>query len=220
MIWPLKPYYSRIFQGATPIPEPEESGPILYPKYVKEDDIVVEVGANVGGGTILLSKLAKKVYAFEPFKINYTMLKVNTRKWANVVVFNIGLGSERALLPLNIADKNAPSYSASVKKIGGLSYGDSETIRLETLDDLMFESRPTALVIDCEGYECEVLRGAQKTIPKLKTILIETHTLSDGTETIGPVQRELSNYSDIFDSHETFTDPEGLKWVVVSHKAK
>lgn len=36
----------------------------IYPEFVSEDDVVVEIGALYGGGTLLLSKLAKRVLLF------------------------------------------------------------------------------------------------------------------------------------------------------------
>jgi FkbM family methyltransferase len=48
--------------------------PIMMAKYIKEGDIVVDIGANQGQYTIFLSKLVGqkgKVYAFEPDPRNF-----------------------------------------------------------------------------------------------------------------------------------------------------
>ena len=56
------PYYLRLIGG----PPPETEGLTLYPRFVLPSDVVIEVGARIGGGTLLLSNLAKHVYSFEP----------------------------------------------------------------------------------------------------------------------------------------------------------
>ncbi|MDG7000690.1 MAG: FkbM family methyltransferase [Nitrososphaerota archaeon] len=183
-----------------------------------EDDIVVEVGANTGGSTILLSKLAKIVYSFEPSKINFTLLRVNTKSHPNIKIFNLALGREKGNASLMMQDRNRTPKVATMKGLLGARYGDFEVARIEPLDSIPFEQKPTKLILDCEGFEVEVLEGARNTISSLTGVMIETHNLSDGTRTIDSVRQELSRYASLFDIDDTFVDFEGMNWIVATAK--
>lgn len=200
------------------VPRSERSASSLYPRHVRADDVIIEVGANVGGGTLLLSRLARMVYSFEPLKYSYAMLKLNTRKCQNVKTFNVGLGNEKGFRVVYMMDSISTSKVASLKKISGYEYEHTEKVRLERLDDVTFETRPTGLIMDCEGYEREALEGARKTLPELKKVLIETHILSNGTKTLSEVKHELSRYSDIFDIDDSFVDSQKMSWIVAKAK--
>ena len=69
-------YYLRLTSG----PPPEEEGLTLYPRFVIPSDVVIEVGARIGGGTLLLSSLAKHIYSFEPNPHSFRFLKAFTKK--------------------------------------------------------------------------------------------------------------------------------------------
>ena len=64
----------------------------FFSKYVKKDDVVIEVGANKGGSTLALSKLAAHVYALEPDPTIFRYLRVFTALTENVSVYNVGAG--------------------------------------------------------------------------------------------------------------------------------
>ena len=49
--------------------------PIYFKEYMNynKDDIVLDVGANIGAYSTRVSKLVKEVYSFEPLKENYDL---------------------------------------------------------------------------------------------------------------------------------------------------
>ena len=49
----------------------------IYKTLIKETDIVVDAGANIGFHTIQFAKKAKKVYSFEPQKLVFNILSTN-----------------------------------------------------------------------------------------------------------------------------------------------
>jgi len=194
-VYPLRPYYFPIIGKSLPKPEPEDSANQLYPDLIKSSDVVVEVGAYLGGGTLLLSNLAKYVYSFEPVRMHFIMLRINTRKGNNVSIINSAVGNENGYGIINLHRRNHATIGASLRKVAKAEYNTTEKVKLIKLDNFAFKLKPTVLVIDCEGYEREVLRGAEQTIPTLRLVLIETHTLADGSGTALEVETELVKFS-------------------------
>jgi FkbM family methyltransferase len=191
-VYPLRPYYLRVIGKSLPKPDPEDSALRLYPNLIGPSDVVIEVGGNVGGGALFLSSLAKYVYSFEPVRMNFIMLRVNTRKRRNVSAFNSAVGSENGYGTINLRKKNVISIGASLTKAANAEYNTTQKVRLIRLDSFHFEHKPTVLIIDCEGYEREVLRGAEQTTSALRMVLVETHTLANGLSTASEVKTELA----------------------------
>ncbi len=86
----LKPFIFPLFT----LPRPEPSSSQLYARHLSGTDVVVEIGANKGGGTLLLSMLVRWVYSFEPDKRNFRQVSTIAKMCPNVTAFNLGCGSE------------------------------------------------------------------------------------------------------------------------------
>ena len=115
VFWPLRPYYTSVF-GITPRElEPEPSALELYPKYLKSDDVVIEVGARAGAGTLYLSKLVSHVYSFEPEQTNFRALRVSTRKLQNVALYRCALSDYDGAGYLNVNRNIRYSETSSLK---------------------------------------------------------------------------------------------------------
>lgn len=131
-------------------------------KYVKDFDVAIDVGANVGLWTVPLSKKFNKVISFEPMEQVWKCLQENTKNCDNVILQNFALGSETK----NVAMTYDPDNT-------GNSYinGDSGDIKVKKLDD-SFLPKFDLIKIDCERHELEVLKGGIETILKYKPIII------------------------------------------------
>ena len=164
----------------------------LYSQYISKNDVVVEIGARMGDGTRLLADIAAHVYSFEPARYSFFVLKRIARMRHNVTAYNLAVGDRPAVALLS-RDRSF-SGVASIKKIANVDYVAEEKVKVVTLDSLNFNLPPTSLVVDCEGYEEEVLKGAVGMLPHLKSVLVETHTLSDGSNTLDSVVQELSRF--------------------------
>lgn len=208
-VYRFRPYYLPLIGRSYSTPEPEDSAAQLYPDLIESSDVVVEVGAYLGGGTLYLSNLAKYVYSFEPVRMHFIMLRVNTRKCNNVSVINSAVGNENGYDIINLRKRNHASIAASLSKLANAEYDSTEKVKLTKLDDFDFKRKPTVLIIDCEGFEREVLRGAEQTIPTLRLILIETHTLADGLRTTSEVETQLAQFSKALEVSSRLVDAGG-----------
>ena len=56
-------------------------------------EIFIDIGANIGFYSILLSGHFKKIYSFEPNQRNFQVLRknINTNDLKNIKIFNYGL---------------------------------------------------------------------------------------------------------------------------------
>ena len=127
-------------------------------------DVVVDVGANYGDSAIWWArKFGVKVFAFEPLSDVFEEFEKNIKLNAvDVVAFNEALGEGEEI---------------TGHSVGGMfAIGGNSKVKTEKLDKYSFE-RVDLLKIDVEGFEYNVLKGAENTIRKFKPrIIIETHT--------------------------------------------
>ena len=145
-------------------------------KYIKENSVVIDAGANYGQLSILFSKVKPgvKVYAFEAYKyISQILLKNVKINNANVKVYNCILSDENK--------KNLIISDSILKEFN--NYG-SNSVELETdenqgnlidsikIDDLDIQEKISFMKIDVQGYDLKVLKGAKKTIMKNKMPII------------------------------------------------
>lgn len=122
---------------------------------VREDDIVLDIGANVGGFSLFISKMVNKVYAVEPELTNVLEENIKLNKINNIVVLNSALG-------------NIVNWS-----------GTSRIMIGNTLPELiqMCGGHVDFLKCDCEGGEWIIQPNELKGIRRIE---IEVHNL-DGS---------------------------------------
>jgi FkbM family methyltransferase len=125
---------------------------------------VIDVGANYGDSSIWWAKTFNcKVIAFEPLVNVFNVLVENIRlNNADVTAYNIALGNGEEIR--GRSDGNMLYSGGDIK------------VRSAKLDSYSFET-VDLLKIDVEGFEMDVLQGAENTIREFKPrIIIETHS--------------------------------------------
>ncbi len=142
--------------------EPQESAFIF--QNVRDSDVCVDIGANVGFYTLGLAKRAIRgvVHSFEPAPLNYHMLAINvlSNSLSNVVLNACAVGDENDTVDLHITRDGA--FSSLVDTGRNPIVGTVQT-RTVTLDSYCCQSqlrRIDILKVDVEGAEPVVLRGA------------------------------------------------------------
>ncbi|MBU2541587.1 MAG: FkbM family methyltransferase [Candidatus Omnitrophica bacterium] len=138
-----------------------------------KDDIVLEVGANIGYYVLIESRLCKKIYAVEPITENINNLKINIElnQCRNVAVFQTAFGAERTKKTMYISKKsNWHSFYPKKNIIKKLS------VEMDSVDNFLKDKeKPTFLRMDVEGYELNILKGMQETLKNIKRLFIEVH---------------------------------------------
>jgi FkbM family methyltransferase len=147
--------------------EPYETQLIL--RQTKVGDVVVDVGANIGYYTVLLADKvgnSGKVFAFEPDKTNFEILKKNieANKLKNVVLVNAAVGDENEEKILYKSKENLGDH----KLFGD---GEKEKVKIIKLDDYFKNQKIDLMKIDTQGWEPAVFEGAKKIIERDKPIV-------------------------------------------------
>lgn len=133
----------------------------LFRALIDPNDVVADIGANIGLTAILFSSLAKKTYAFEPSPSTYNILLENLSRnnISNIEAVNVGLGQTEERLTITFSKNNRSGGYVSDKICPKMGYV-TEDIRIDTLDHFFGKDIvPTFLKIDVEGYEINVIKG-------------------------------------------------------------
>lgn len=141
----------------------------LFVETVGTNDVVYDVGANVGFYTLLASRLAKNVVAFEPLPRNLSYLDrhIVLNGARNVRVIEAAVSDIEGVARFSEAPHAA---------MGKLSKGGSLEVRTVALDALPDLPPPTVIKMDIEGGEAKALRAAQKLLTRHRpTIFLSTH---------------------------------------------
>lgn len=146
----------------------------FYDEFINKESIVIDAGANIGTHTLYLSKISKKVYAFEPQRILFYHLCANLflNKCLNVYAKNQALYDKQTFLQLN---ENEPNYfeNNNSATIGLTHFKNIEKEKIEavTIDSLNLE-KLDFIKIDAQGSDLQILKGAKNTIKKCSPKII------------------------------------------------
>ncbi|MFZ1529082.1 MAG: FkbM family methyltransferase [Ferruginibacter sp.] len=147
---------------------------------LRPNDIFADVGANIGSYTVLASAHAGAVsYAFEPVPGTFSWLKrnVDANGMAPLVnLYNAGVGAASGKL----------FFTSEHDTVNHVQMGDTKDhtaveAEIVTLNDVFAGKQvPLLLKIDVEGFETEVLKGADIILSNkmLRAIIIELNGLS------------------------------------------
>jgi FkbM family methyltransferase len=121
----------------------------------------------------------------EPQKQAFAKLRRNFRRYETATCVRCALGAERGEGLLHTAH---PTHSSSLlapaetmRIFPGVIFDGSEPVRIDTLDHLISamdaKGRYSEMVLDVQGYELEVLRGAVETLPDIDWIMTEANAI-------------------------------------------
>jgi FkbM family methyltransferase len=138
-------------------------------KYVRDWRVAVDVGAHVGFWTIDMADRFAKVLAFEPSADTYDCLVKNMAGLTNVTTAQFALGAKNGRA--RIAEDDKRKGNTGSRYVLPDDSGTVETIPMVALDELNLEACDL-LKVDVEGFELQVLQGANRTIWKYKPVVI------------------------------------------------
>ena len=171
--------------------------------------LCLDVGANKGHYTQLILNLTNsKVIAFEPLpKAHSILAKIEGHHPGRLLAVNKGVGNTNTQLKLYFGqeDSEHATFSNEVNQIDYVGQQNKNTVSVEVITLDSFFSQYTEapeeidlLKIDTEGYEYEVLIGAQETIqnkkPKFIQIEYNLHQLFRN-QTLFSLASLLTNYT-------------------------
>ncbi|MEN9447850.1 MAG: hypothetical protein RJA25_1140 [Bacteroidota bacterium] len=169
----------------------------LMQQHIRKGDVVLDIGANIGFYTKILSKLVGengKVYAFEPDKTNYTYLIKNAGHLKNVVFFNKAVSDKTGKITLYHSDL----LNVDHKTYATENYTSTTDIECVAIDDIIPNHKVDFIKIDIQGYEYFAFKGMQQVLQKNSNLNILTEFYPYGIKLSGV---SSADFIDLFLQH-------------------
>lgn len=140
----------------------------LAVNYLKPEHrrVVVQAGGHIGIWPVTLSDHFEQVLTWEPTPDNIGCLEMNILQKSNITFTPGCLGRESGEVTMHFSERNTGKHC--VTKSSGKS---TFKARMEPLDSLGL-SVVDAMFLDVEGYEWEVVLGAEQIIAKHHPLLV------------------------------------------------
>ena len=138
---------------------------------------VLDIGAWVGTWTMAMNSFCGKVIAFEPDPVHYECLVKNCSE--DVETHQLAVGNEEKMISLS-----EDNFTQAKRVIG------DGNIPMVTIDSLNLDD-VDLIKIDVEGYEMEVLKGAENTLKNVEYLMIE---LNNNSKKYGSSNLEIEKY--------------------------
>jgi FkbM family methyltransferase len=144
---------------------------------IKPDTIMVDIGSNIGTVALHVAATATKgkVYAFEPDADNYTSLQQNIKlnDFENIIAIRKALGE----VPGHSKLFKVNRFNNGMNRIlsDNTSFSDFGHVEVSTLDIETAQLKPERIdliKIDVEGYELNVLKGANNVFKHYRPFLV------------------------------------------------
>ena len=146
----------------------------IVKKEIKENDIVLDVGANIGYYSLIFAQLigkSGKVYSFEPDPTNFEILKKNilVNKHENVILENKAVSNKEGNLKLYLSTENNGMHRIYPSKW----CKESIDINSIKIDNYFNKNQKIDFIkLDIEGAEYDALLGMESIIQNNENIVI------------------------------------------------
>lgn len=166
--------------------EPET---VAWIETFNKQDVVYDIGANIGAYSLIMASRVSRVYAIEPTYLNFNLLTkntlTNTAKGTipdNLTPLNVALSDATSLAAIHYSNLDLGGSNHQIAS-GGNIYNDFQPVftgrvlcyRLDDLIETFKLEAPHHIKIDVDGIECLIIKGAVNTLkqPSLKSLMIE-----------------------------------------------
>ena len=145
-------------------------------------NVVLDVGANAGqyGRNLRRIGYRGKIVSFEPQQRPFAALAASAARDGHWTAVNIGLGNEDGAKSINVYADSCLSSMLGIQQDTNLFQDQlvgTEEIQIRKLDGILGQYVASAdkvlLKIDKQGFEKEVLAGAEQCLPHLEGIQME-----------------------------------------------
>jgi len=146
----------------------------------KKFNLIIDIGAWCGTWTLSMQQYAKNIYCYEPNKLHYDCLSRNCSVHNHVRLYNQALGNEDGFIKLT--EEAATQNTRVLREKGETRINKLDSLGLVGVDFIK---------IDVEGFEMEVLKGAEKTLENVEYLMIE---LNGNSEKYGTSKKDIKEH--------------------------
>ena len=138
-------------------------------------DVVLEIGGRTGNSTKTISRIVRegRVYSLEPNPFSFQILSFATRGIPNTRVFNLAASDKEGkdVMWFNFSGEGESSFLKG-KATRSISVN---LVTVDSFIDRVHERLFDAMVIDVEGHELHVLKGARRVLENVRVLIVEVH---------------------------------------------
>ncbi|WP_086757812.1 FkbM family methyltransferase [Nostoc sp. 106C] len=178
-------YYPTPLERAKAINFDREGSSFLKLLTLNSIDLMLDVGANTGqfGKELYESGYDCKVVSFEPLSSAYLQLVTASQshpQW--IVAERCAIGDINGEIEINISNNSQsssilPMLQAHLDAAPQSAYVGSEKVKIYRLSDIagqyIKKAKATFLKVDVQGFEDQVLAGAEEILPNIQGIQLE-----------------------------------------------
>ncbi len=150
----------------------------VFKKYYIPHTNILDIGANIGSHTLLMTEFISKdnlIFSFEPVYGDVVQRNITDNGLEDkVCLFTQGLGKKNETIEINVMDRMKPNNFGTVSIVKKIETAIlKKKIGVITLDSIGLKNI-SLIKLDVEGMERDVLEGGRKTISEnYPTIVIE-----------------------------------------------
>lgn len=166
----------------------------LLKKHLSKGDIVLDIGANIGFYSRILSEIVGntgKIHCFEPDKINYERLQINCADLQNVILNQKAVGPKTEKLKI---------YTSKTLNVDHRTYKPDEfdevfEIEAVNIDEYLGNINQVNFIkMDIQGFEMSAVKGMEKTLDSNAEIKLISEFWPYGLKKAGSSAMDYYNF--------------------------
>lgn len=165
----------------------------LLKKHVKQSDVILDIGANIGFYAKILSDLVGgngKVHCFEPDLKNFSHLKKACGNYSNLILNNKAVGPKTEKLKI-YTSKNLNVDHRTYKPD---DFAEEIEIDAVSIDDYLGTNNNVSLIkMDIQGFEMQAVKGMERVLENNNDIKIISEFWPYGLRKAGSSVTEYFN---------------------------
>jgi FkbM family methyltransferase len=154
----------------------EVAHPRTYQRWlnVGRDDVVLDIGMNIGAFAVFYGSKAKRCVGYEPERGNYDLAVINIKQnkmYGEVITRQRAvMGSDVASVKLYINSGSRRDGDTIIPKQGRRA----EVVKVDNINDIISEFSPNKIKMDCEGSEYDIIKNV-KDWSGIESMVFEWH---------------------------------------------